>query len=408
MNQSSLSELETLNPLVLKGNSALRLNFFRMINPVTARSVDRLASDSDLNIGDKSDSNIPSNLYPSTIPGAIDTQHRLDAAGGFTQQDRMIRDKRRSLDRAVQYSYQGAYVRKYIPDDIEVMEGERPYAPVRALINANKTKQDYDDKIISIGYEYDYRPGDVFEWCNTGTYWLIYLQDLTELAYFRGDIRKCSFTIEWLDEEGNKHSTMAAVRGPVETKIDYIQKHRISVDKPNYSLNIMMPSNEDTLKYFKRYSRFYLQDSSICWRVEAIDWISTPGILQVVAVEYYSNPTEDDIEHGLVGGLKVEVIDPNAEREAEQEYIIEGPTFIKPKIKYTYSVDTNIVGGWYLDKKNLPVKLMKVVDEQGIVDSHKIQLAWTKPISGQFNLWFGDSNGPLFDYEKTIVVESLF
>jgi len=40
-----------------------------------------------------------------------------------------------------------------------------------------------------------------------------------------------------------------------------------------------MPQNEDTLKYFKRYSKFYLQDSSICWRVEAIDWISTPGIL---------------------------------------------------------------------------------------------------------------------------------
>ena len=158
MNQSSLSELETLNPLVLKGNSALRLNFFRMINPVTARAVDRMASDSDLNIADKSDGNAPTHLYPSTIPGAIDTQHRLDAAGGFTQQDRMIRDKRRTLDRAVQYSYQGAYVRKYIPDTEEVMEGEREYAPVRALINANKLKADYDEKIISIGYEYQFAP----------------------------------------------------------------------------------------------------------------------------------------------------------------------------------------------------------------------------------------------------------
>ena len=201
---------------------------------------------------------------------------------------------------------------------------------------------------------------------------------------------------------------MAAVRGPVETKIDYIQKHQISVDRPNYSLNIMMPQNEDTLKYFKRYSKFYLQDSSICWRVEAIDWISTPGILQVVAVEYYANETEDDIENGLVGALKVEQIDPNAEHEKDQEYIIEGETFIKPKKVYIYSVNTNIVGGWYLDKKDLPVKLAKVVDEQGIVDSHKIKLVWTKPISGQFNLWFGDANGPLFDYEKTIVVESLF
>jgi len=87
----------------------------------------------------------------------------------------MIRDKRRTLDRAVQYSYQGAYVRKYIPDTEEVMEGEREYAPVRALINANKLKADYDEKIISIGYEYQFVSGDIFEWCNTNTYWLIYL-----------------------------------------------------------------------------------------------------------------------------------------------------------------------------------------------------------------------------------------
>jgi hypothetical protein len=30
---------------------------------------------------------------------------RLTAHGGFPQQDRMIRDKRRSLDKAVLYSY---------------------------------------------------------------------------------------------------------------------------------------------------------------------------------------------------------------------------------------------------------------------------------------------------------------
>jgi len=38
------------------------------------------------------------------------------------------------------------------------------------------------------------------------------------------------------------------MRGPVETKIDYIQKHGISVDNPNYSLNILIPKNKDTLK----------------------------------------------------------------------------------------------------------------------------------------------------------------
>jgi hypothetical protein len=39
---------------------------------------------------------------------------------------------------------------------------------------------------------------------------------MTELAYFRGDIRKCSYEISWTDEAG-EHTTYAAVRGPVET-----------------------------------------------------------------------------------------------------------------------------------------------------------------------------------------------
>jgi hypothetical protein len=79
-----------------------------------------------------------------------------------------------------------------------------------------------------------------------------------------------------------------------------------------------MPLNDETLEYFTRYSKFYLQTDSgidikkICWRVEAIDWISTPGILEVVAVEYYSNEHEDDLDNGIVGGLIVEEENPNS------------------------------------------------------------------------------------------------
>jgi hypothetical protein len=173
---------------------------------------------------------------------------RMQQAGGNLQQERMIKDKRRSLDHAVWYSYQGAEV-------VKIDTADR--TPVRALINPNKLKADYDDKIISIGHEYNFDVGTVFEWVGTKTYWLIYLQDLTELAYFRGDIRKCTYQIAWEDEEGY-HSTYAAVRGPVETKINFIQKHGISVDSPNHSLSILMPKTEAALKYFKRYGKFYL------------------------------------------------------------------------------------------------------------------------------------------------------
>ena len=202
---------------------------------------------------------------------------RLSVRGGEAQQDRMIKDKRETLNRVVLYSYQGANVRKLDSETVE-----------RALINPNTVKQDYDDKVISIGYEYGYKPGTIFDWVNTGTKWLIYLQDLTELAYFKGDIRKCNYEIKWQNEEGETFSTYAAIRGPVEAKIDSTKTNGISVDTPNHSLNMMLPATVEVLKYFKRYSKFYIQplkegDSPVCWRVEATDTISMPGILEITA-----------------------------------------------------------------------------------------------------------------------------
>ena len=345
---------------------------------------------------------------PDTVQGEIDMAKRLEAKGGFPQQDRMIRDKRRSLDKATLYSYQGAKVKKQLYDFKPAMDGVREADPVRALINPNKLKMDYDDKIISIGFEHGFHVGDIFEWCNTGTYWIIYLQDLEELAYFRGDIRKCSYEIEWDDEDGKRQRTYVALRGPVETKIDYIQKHGISVDNPNYSLNILMPKTTANLKQFKRYKKFYLQDlvegeDRVCWRVEAIDTFSTPGIIEVTAVEYYANEFEDDVEAGKVGSLIKKPIDPNV--GTDSEFIIVGDTFIKPKKEYIYYIKGSQYGQWYISDAKLPIKKEEFEDDMG---RSAIRIKWDSSYSGQFDLWYGDENGPMFDYKKTIVVESLF
>lgn len=344
---------------------------------------------------------------PDTVEGATEMAKRLSAHGGYPQQDRMIRDKRRSLDKAVLYSYQGALVKKQIYDFEPTMEGVKEAPPVRALINPNKLKQDYDDKVISIGFEHGFQTGDVFEWCNTKSHWLIYLQDLTELAYFKGDIRRCRYEIEWYDENEKRCRTYAAVRGPVETKIDYIQKHGISVDNPNFSLHLLMPKNKDTLKKFKRYSKFYLQgtvegEENTCWRVEAIDSFSTPGILEINAVEYYANQITDDIDNGIVDAFVVKPMDPNP--EINKIYEVFGETFIKPKKEYIYYIDNNQQGQWYIDTK-VPVKYTILKNEKG---QNSISLKWDAVISGQFDIWFGDKNKEQAKYKKTIVVESLF
>ena len=330
----------------------------------------------------------------------------LKYGGGFPQQDRMILDKKRSLDRALKYSYQGAFIKKV--DDSAVPWGMRPVGAdetkrIRALINPNKLKMDYDDKIISVPKEHGFKAGDIFEWENTSTHWLITLQDKTELAYFRGDIRRCNYLLKWLDEEGVCHECYAATRGPVETKINFIQKQGISVDNPNHSLNILMPKRKDVLEYFKRYSKFYLQSSlyeedpdnqyedyKICFRVEATDWVSTPGVFEMTAVEYYANEHEDDVDAGLVGAL--------LNKDTATEYsthAIKGPTFIKPLQEVEYKYIGMFKTGFEIDSK-YPVELK--IDEN---DATRCTIKWTAAQSGQFELKCSGKT-------QTIVVESLF
>ena len=294
---------------------------------------------------------------------------RLNLRGGQPQQDRMIKDKRWTLDHATKYSYQAAKIRHTDAEDKE----EAP-----SLINPDKTKQDYDDKILSVGYEYRYKPGDVFDWMNTGTKWIIYLQDLTELAYFKGEIRRCNYTVSWLDEDGNEHMQYLAVRGPVETKINYIQKSGISVDTPNHSLNILMTKTPEALKYFRRYSKFYLkgieeEDKNICWRVEA-------------------NETKDDMDNSLVNGLVMKPVDPNEETGTGN--LIRGETFIKPKTEYTYFYRGKEVAEWTIEGK-APVQIVSQTNK-------KVVLKWISNYHGQFVLKHGDNSS------KTIVAESLF
>jgi hypothetical protein len=55
-----------------------------------------------------------------------------------------------------------------------------------------------------------------------------------------------------------------------------------------------------------------------------------PGVLSINAVEYFANETEDTDE--IAGGLIVQPVDPN---EGKTE-LIQGETFIRPKMTYTY------------------------------------------------------------------------
>ena len=324
---------------------------------------------------------------PYEKPGVVDDQAtRLEQMGGYRQQDRMIRAKRQSLDRALHYSYQAA----------EISPVGSPQERHRGLINPNQTKPDYDDKILTTGYENNYKPGDVFIWhrrqdkLTMDSHWLIYLQDLTELAYFKGDIRRCNYYVRWLNDSKEELGRWFAIRGPVETKIDSASKEGISLDTPNHTLHIMMTKDEETVRYFKRYAKFYVTGvdeitDKICWRVEATDTISMPGILELTATEYYANESED--ANGLVGSLTVSPAEPD-----ESKNLIVGESFIRPKKSYTFVYEGEQEGKWIV-KSNTQVDY--------VVDGKKITITWPKTYGGEITLLYGDSS-------RTITVESLF
>lgn len=319
---------------------------------------------------------------------------RLEWQGGIEQEDRMIKDKWRTLLRVLKYSYQACDIALAQAQQEILDEGLEPEYPiVRALINPDKNKQDYDDKILSVDYIHQFKPGDVFEWENTGTHWIIYLQQLTEDAYFRGEIRRCRYKIKFKDEDGNICYTYAAIRGPVETQIDSIQKNQERIDKPNLSLNILMPRNEVTVKAFDRYKEFILDGR--CWRVKAVDPISMAvdrqGVLEVNAQEDYINEVTDDEINEIKDGLIVEPDEPTPNSE------INGETFIKPAIPEIYSVDID-GGTWCIRENNVPVDIEPI-------DNKSVQVTWKKMTSGQFTLVWNNGSDT---YEKVIVVESLF
>ena len=303
---------------------------------------------------------------------------RARALNNDRQIERMVRDKLKSLHRSLLYSYQSAWIQKVGSEEKN-----------RALINPDKIKFDYDEKIVSVDPKWGYKPGDVFEWKNTGTHWLILKQELTEIAYFRGNCRRCQ-AVEVLNKEtGETETYWMAIRGPVETKINTIQKSGIVADVPNLTINAYVTKNDKTVKYFDRYQRFAF--AGRYWKVTAPDSISTPGILEFTAEEDYDCKHDD---------LIVEIVDPNPPVEEFVNNII-GETFIYPLSSMIYSTTYPINGATWNVKLTNENKDIDDVLEYEILDDGNIKITWTAMVSGSFEIHYGDLT-------RTIIVQSLF
>lgn len=270
---------------------------------------------------------------------------RLQYYGG-NQQQRFINDKLRSLKKALLYSYQAATA---------VLEDGRQF---RCLINPDKNKPAYDNKIISIPYrdiclnaprigktsdgevDINMRPGNVFTWKQTNTHWLVYLEFLEEDAYFRSEIRRCDQQVQVGDK-----SYWVYIRGPVETSIEWSQKSGIEWNTMNYSLVMYITADENTNNYFERFKTIKVLDPrkniEKTWQVVGVDPYYGDGMIQVFLDEFFENTiAEAAAKENQQTGQQ----DPIDETAA----YINGPTQVQQYSKAYYEICNAENGHWYL------------------------------------------------------------
>ena len=250
---------------------------------------------------------------------------RIQYAGGVMD-NRVDKSKLHSMQMALQNSYQAEWITL----------NDNKY---RCLINPDKLKEDYDQKVISIEHSAGMKEGDVFYWDRTDTHWLVYLQQHSESAYFRAQIRRCNYEIEI-----NNHKYWVYLRGPVETALVWRQKHNIEFNDLNYSLLIYVTKNEETLDFFKRFQ--ILKIDGHRWRVAATDIFSQGSIIEVYLEEFFDNSLEDE-------QIKKEPI-----IFGEEEPYIDGPQFVEPyqtEIKYSLVNNLNATGAFLVSSKKVKI-----------------------------------------------------
>ena len=261
---------------------------------------------------------------------------------GINAEDRLIKDKRRSLNKALLYSYQGITISLLDRDDPTKFTRD-----FRALLNPNKDNLTYDDKILSIPYndiqlnkervgktlegrvETMIKSGDVFYWAETDTYWIIYMQMLSERAYFRAEVRLCEKTV---DVNGVPYHVY--FRGPIEQQIAWAVKKGDIWNNPNYSGLMFITKNEDTQAFFHRFTKFEIDGEM--WECQVVNSDSGDGILQIALKEAYNNTIEKENKQ-YQKDIKQKEEELAKQQEPPQAYI-SGPKEVKPYDKVTYTV----------------------------------------------------------------------
>ena len=254
---------------------------------------------------------------------------------GNNRDERNNTRKLKSLQATLKDSYQGEWITL----------NDNPY---RCLINQKKLTTNIDEKMISIEFDAGMKEGDTFYWDRTNSYWLVYLQQFTEEAYFRAEVRRCDYEIEIGDNYYHVY-----VHGPVQQDEDWINKHNLSFNILNYTMQLMIEKNEETNEFFRRGQKLKFDGNN--WKVVVVDRYTTKGVISVYMQEDFNNSMEDE-------QIPIEIEPVYSTRPH-----IDGPQIVKPYDSSLVYEIKNITGGTFVVNSN-KVKINSVSSSQLVLE----------------------------------------
>lgn len=252
-------------------------------------------------------------------------KQRMEYAGGDND-GRLAQGKLKSFHAALK-SYQGEWIT--FNDKIH-----------RCLLNPDQLKEDYDIKMFSVDFNTNIKEGDVFLWNRTNSHWLVCLQQLSEEAYFRGQVRKCNYQIDV-----DKTLYWVAVTGPSEKDAEWATRYSIAYDKLNYTILLYITKNDETNAFFERHKKVKFDNHT--WKVTAVNRYSQSAILEVVLEEDFNNNFEEEkIEEELPEVVTPFSISPS----------IIGPRSVRVyDTSVVYSIENASNGKWLVSSSKVKI-----------------------------------------------------
>lgn len=244
-----------------------------------------------------------------------------------TAQDRMIIQKQKTLKDNIARSYFGFSVTK--PD----IDDEKIY---RVLITgvSNSLGDSETKKDISSFFEDGFKVGSIVHWLKTKSYWIIYEQEKSEIAYFQGKmIEAKNYQIITLD---GKYSTWGSLSLSLAEGEEMFNETLLTYEETRMVLRI--PDSVQNREVFGLDKKIRVLDT--VWKIYNIDYISDPGIITIRGKRSFDSDIDVSIEED-------NIVD-------NDNTYIDGPNIIAPFEKAVYTIKQGVNGAWSIpDNPNI-------------------------------------------------------